>query len=412
MAIEFKKIVLITSGQPSLNPRIVKEANALAEAGYDVTVIYQFWNNWATQLDQQLLAKKKWKAIRVGGDPVTEKFIYWKTRVQYKIYQKLLGLIGLNYKTSIGAIGRCTKLLIKEALKTPAEIYIAHNLSALPAAVIAAKKNNCKCGFDAEDFHRNEVTDDSNHIEFKLKKFIEDHFIDKIDYLTTASPLISEAYQQLYSKINPVTILNVFPKTNLQIIKESSNRLKLFWFSQTIGEGRGIEQIILAIGQLKHQTIELHLLGSHSLEIKSKFEEIALKNNLDSSQLIFHSPISSDQLIPFASQFDIGIASEISTPWNRNICLTNKIFTYINAGLGVLASDTLAQKKLLEDYPGMGFIYNKNEISTLIDCLNTYINQPEVLKNQKKQALSYCNNHLNWEIEKEKFLNIIKVAIS
>ena len=33
------RICLVTPGQPSTNPRLVKEADALCEAGYDVQVV-------------------------------------------------------------------------------------------------------------------------------------------------------------------------------------------------------------------------------------------------------------------------------------------------------------------------------------------------------------------------------------
>ena len=52
-----KKIVLITTGQPSTNPRIVKEADALHAAGYDVTVLYSFFISWAFEKDKILLQK-------------------------------------------------------------------------------------------------------------------------------------------------------------------------------------------------------------------------------------------------------------------------------------------------------------------------------------------------------------------
>ena len=58
-----KKVVLITSGQPSLNPRLVKEADILANSGFDVTVLYAYWNNWGTTYDNDLLSNKKWNAI-------------------------------------------------------------------------------------------------------------------------------------------------------------------------------------------------------------------------------------------------------------------------------------------------------------------------------------------------------------
>src|ERR1017187_2996597 len=62
------KICLLTPGQPSTNPRLVKEADALATAGFDVTVVYAHWESWATKADAALLATRKWSHIRVGGD--------------------------------------------------------------------------------------------------------------------------------------------------------------------------------------------------------------------------------------------------------------------------------------------------------------------------------------------------------
>ncbi|RYY08097.1 MAG: hypothetical protein EOP43_01165, partial [Sphingobacteriaceae bacterium] len=129
------KIVLITSGQPSLNPRLVKEADTLVSAGFDVTVIYQYWNSWGTKLDEQLLPAKKWKAIRVGGSPQYKKLIYWRSRLQHKVAKVLVKRFGFKFYLAEKAIGRCTFLLLKKALQHPADLYIAHNLAALPVAV-------------------------------------------------------------------------------------------------------------------------------------------------------------------------------------------------------------------------------------------------------------------------------------
>ncbi|RYE22812.1 MAG: hypothetical protein EOP42_23960, partial [Sphingobacteriaceae bacterium] len=129
------KITLITSGQPSLNPRLVKEADTLVSAGFNVTVIYQYWNNWGTELDKQLLPAKKWKAVRIGGSPQNNKTVYWLSRLQHTVAKVLVRRFGFRFYLAEKAIGRCTFLLLKKALQHPADLYIAHNLAALPVAV-------------------------------------------------------------------------------------------------------------------------------------------------------------------------------------------------------------------------------------------------------------------------------------
>jgi glycosyltransferase involved in cell wall biosynthesis len=399
-----QKIVLITSGQPSLNPRLVKEADALADSGYFVTVLYQYWNDWGTQLDVELLKNKKWQAIRVGGSPNIEKAIYWLSRLNFKLFNFLADKIGYKFNIAERAIGRCTKQLQKKASSIKADLYIAHNLGALPAVVLASKKNKAKCGFDAEDFHRNEVADDTESKSYRITKFIEDKYLPSIDYLTTASPLICKAYQELYLNFNPVVINNVFSNQFLHEVNYStpSKALKLFWFSQTIGKLRGLEDVIQALNKLNNPLIELHLLG------KLSDENLAYFNQLSISKLNFHQPIIADEIFKLANQFDIGLALEPGFCINNNIALSNKLFTYLTAGLVVIASETLAQKAFIEENPEIGKSYPIGDIDTLASIINNYNENRDLLNQTKTNALGLAKTKYNWELESEKFMDIVK----
>ncbi|MEE1945149.1 hypothetical protein VRU48_08520 [Pedobacter sp. KR3-3] len=403
-------IVIITSGQPSLNPRLVKEADALVDAGYEVTVIYQYWNDWGTALDKKLLAGKKWKAHLVGGSPITGKIQYLKSRLSFKIARFLLKKFGFKNALLEQAIGRCTPMLINKAKAIKADLYIAHNLAALPAAVLAAKKNKAKCGFDAEDFHRNEVSDNPSDLDVALKTRIEDKYLPQLDYLTTASPLISDAYKKLYPNKAPLTLLNVFPKQHL--VKQKANdspALKLFWFSQTIGINRGLENVIKAIGK---KNVELHLLGNHDDSIRAYFTALASQSGLSQDHIHFYKPIPADEIFAFATRFDIGLATELSTPKNRDICLTNKIFTYVQSGLAVLASATTAQSAFLQQFPAMGVVYGQNDIQSLSLAIDNYANDRNLLANHQANASAYALNTLNWDYEKNKLLTLVHATLT
>ena len=404
------KIVLLTSGQPTLNPRLVKEADALTSAGYDVTVIYQFWNEWATQYDKNLLIKKKWKAIMVGGSPKENRLLFWQTRILHKIFRILNKYISTHLFPEL-SVGRCTYQLYKKALSIKADIYIAHNLPALPPAFRAAKKINAKCGFDAEDFHRFENSDDISHFTVKLNSLIENKYMPYVDYITAASELISLQYQNILGK--PVqTILNVFPRTASKTDKKRKNSfIKLFWFSQTIGQNRGIEQALLALANLPQQRFELNLLGELIASDREYFNTFLSKNNIKEDVVKFHEPIAESEIVNFASKYDIGLAMETGKPLNRDICLTNKIFTYNQAGLAILATDTSAQKDLLTRYPNMGLIYKRNDLKDLMIKLSYYLDG-ENLRITKEKSYQYGQDILNWETESKKFLNVIKKVLN
>lgn len=412
MAIRYKRILLISSGQPSLNPRLVKEADALVEYGYDVTVLYQYWNKWGTDFDKKLLPKKKWAAIRIGGDPVHQKSIYLFTKLQFKVGQYLFKMFGPNNVLGELAIGRCTNFLIDKAAKIHADLYIAHNLGALPAAVKAAKKFKAKCGFDAEDFHRQESSDNTNSITFKLAKFIEDRYLPKLDYFTASSPLIAYKYQEIYPELKPEVIHNVFPKHSIKKANAKKDGIQLFWFSQTIGKGRGIEDAIKALGILKKEHICIQLLGNIDEYHQNYFSNLAVNAGLKEHQIKYISPVFSEEIFEIASNCDIGLALEQELPLNRDICLTNKIFTYLTAGIAVVASETSSQKKFILENPTVGKSFAIGDFNSLSKIINAYDMDRTMLTLTKENARILASEKYNWENEQEKFIQIVEKQLS
>ncbi len=398
------KVVFISSGQPSLNPRLVKEADSLVNEGIQVTVIYQYWNEWGTQMDKQLLIQKKWKAIRVGGSPNENKLNYWFSKLSHKIAQLMISKKVTHPIIDILAIGRCARTLILAAKSHPADLYIGHNLAALPAVIKAAKKNKAKAGFDAEDFHRNELTNDISHLDYKLKKRLEDSYLPQLNYLTTSSPEISNCYKKLFPKLSPITLLNVFaPVSIINPSIEKKKMLKLIWFSQTIGFNRGLGDMLKVINQLP--AIELHLLGYHDKDTINNLTEFTEQRNL--KHIFFHQPIPSTELIQFCSNFDIGLALEPGFSINNDLALSNKIFTYIQAGLAIIASNTTAQQAFMNQYQGMGKIYDRGNLNMLKEILLKYLVNPELVLAHQTRAKNYAEKNLNWEVEKQKFLLIV-----
>lgn len=308
------------------------------------------------------------------------------------------------------AVTRSSLFLKYEAAKHPADIYIGHNLGALPAIVYAAKKYGKPCGFDAEDFHRNEVRDDNDSFDARIKAAIENKYIPRVQYLSVSSPMIGIEYQRLYPQIKQQVLLNAFPKSRFAgTIKTANSALKLFWFSQTVGFNRGIEQIIDGLQQLQEQAFELHLLGDADASVRHIFTE---KMHGTQSTLHFYQPIAPDQVFEFAAQFDIGIASENNTPLNRDICLTNKIFTYVQAGLPVLVSDTKAQSAFMQQYRVAGKLYNSHNADSIVQALLHYQNNRADLMPDKLHNYTIGQSALNWDTEEQKFLSLVQQTLT
>ncbi|RZL39492.1 MAG: hypothetical protein EOO96_00500 [Pedobacter sp.] len=395
-----KKILLISPFPPAQNPRLLKEYECLKANQFDVKVLYAERDRWAAAFKP--IANTDF--ILVGG--AYGSFFYYLTRVIHKLLRHVLPL-AYGYD-------KASWLLYFKALSLRADLYIGHNLATLPIVVKLSKKTKSKCGFDAEDFHRNEVTDDQSKAEFIIPKRLEDEYIEQTDFVTAASPLICRAYQSIYPKLNPVNINNVLSiehvKTPIEKPGQASD-LKLFWFSQTIGRDRGLEVVIKAMGLLNTTEITLTLLGSITPENKTYFDQLTCENGLLPNQLIIHAPVSPEKIFELACQHDVGLALELDSPYNRDICLTNKIFTYVTAGLAIIASETTAQKAFLLEHPQIGKSYSIGKARELASIINQYRKNKNLLNATKVYSTELAKKTLNWEKESKIFMALVEKTL-
>ena len=154
-----KQVCLVTTGHPSTNPRLVKEADALVEAGYSVRVVAaKFWD-WADTADAAF-DDRLWSVMYARfGEMASRIGSSWKSARQRTARQIAAHIDPGRLPDFVlnRAIHYVTVDLQRLAEEAPADLYIAHNLGALPAAAGAAHTHAARLGFDAEDFHRGEL---------------------------------------------------------------------------------------------------------------------------------------------------------------------------------------------------------------------------------------------------------------
>src|SRR6476620_3536126 len=103
---DMDKICLLTPTQPSVNPRIVKEADALAEAGHQVHVLCGHTIAWADESDILLLQKRNWTYSYVGGVPGSAG--HWWTRARHGAVRRFPLTWKVSRKVACCALARIT----------------------------------------------------------------------------------------------------------------------------------------------------------------------------------------------------------------------------------------------------------------------------------------------------------------
>jgi glycosyltransferase involved in cell wall biosynthesis len=409
------RICLLTPGHLSTNPRLIKEADALTAAGYQVCVVAADYLGWARAADADFNARSWRVADRLRFGPLAPLPLRLKHKVRQRLARTLLNL-GLSAETLENAAWHpAGPDLIRAASRIEADLYIAHYPAALPAAAQAALRHGGRYAFDAEDFHFGDPPDGAA-FEFTrgLVRAIEQRHLPGAAYVSAASPEIADAYVENYRLAKPTVILNVFSADEGPAAPTPRGVAEpgpsLYWFSQTIGPDRGLECAIAAIGLAKSKP-HLYLLGQSAPGFQQHLFDLAALNGCR-DRLHFLRPAPPSQMVAIAARHDIGLASETGHTKNRNYALTNKLFTYLLAGAPILISDTPAQRKFAACLGACSSLYRIDDATALAAGLDHFLLDEARLAAARSAAFELGRTRFNWEVESRILLELVGQALS
>ena len=392
------KLLFISTLNLATNPRFFKEIRLALDHGLNVDVICFEFDNWSYQFNQELkeqIAGANLYVIPAGRKP----FLPWAKSVGLeKLYRYGANFLNLPLALKSKGISRRSGLLVKAInhLKGNYDLVIGHNPGALYPAFYAAKKFKAKAGFDVEDYHPGEG---DNKKEQQLTRSVMDELLPKMDYVSFAAPLIKQRHIQdggVEGK-NWFTILNYFPGRDFELAKQAGGSavLKLVWFSQNINFKRGLEQIIPVLDHYRDK-IELSLIGN----CKEAFYVAYLQQR---PHIKIIPPQDQKSLHKMMQQFDIGLAIEPGKDKNNFIALANKLITYFQAGLYILASDTPAHIDFFTMHPHNGTAASL-DADNLPSILEKLLKDTDAIREGYPARFAKAQQY-NWESESQKLLD-------
>ncbi len=408
-----RSVCIVSPGHLASNPRVVKEADALHAAGYRVTVIAGNLTAFVRPFDEEIVARAPWTVVRVDPASLAARLASRLAKALTQAWSPKAA--GIPSWLAAIAYSSQTSGLTRAARAVPADLYIAHYVAGLPAAAAAAQLHGAAVGYDAEDFHAGERTNDAGASrEIALVREIESNFLPRCVHGTAASPMIALAYAELYG-VKLVPVLNVFPLMDAGDgpppvgDAHPKKELSAYWFSQTIGPDRGLQSFIQAMARTRAR-VTLHVRGSdHRGHGKNL---LALARSLQIGDRVELLPMESPfRMVEFARHYDIGLSLEADISESRRRCLTNKIFTYLLAGRPVLMSDTPAQTALAGELGPAAALVSLSDPGTISDQLDRWALSCEGLKAAREAAWQLARTRYNWQVEQQVFLASVARAL-
>ncbi len=419
-----KKILYILSGNLTTTPRAVKSILTFKDEYHCKIVLINRLDQWEKK-DEEIIKQHNLNVttVNLGRNPFL--LWFWATLLE-KIAQKIYPIFKTKININAYSSNKASILLwykIKDIKKHNYNLIIGHSYGSLYPTWKAGKKWNIPFIFDVEDYHPGEFIRFDAKNEKQRREFLMQKLLPDTKAITFASPLIEEYTLKLIgSHPNHHVILNSFPESDFKeptpcsLLPAPCSTLKLVWFSQKISFGRGLEQLFEAINQLTThnsllttQNLQLTLIGYLDPEFE---KELKKHSSLTSHySLLIKRPLSQPDLHAELANHDIGLALEFNnTDLNRQLCLTNKIIAYAQAGLYILATDTPAQKQFMEEHNEFGVVCGQ----TIEDIGKSIIRiNEEKLRIKESRATRFeLGKNLAWENEKEKLVLLWKEVLS
>jgi hypothetical protein len=389
-----KSITIITGQHLVSNPRVWKEANLLAESGYRVR-IFTTWHTSQYLVDDRMLIddsidyKSSFSLIYSHLNFINILFA--------KATLKLANLIYLLFGIcSYYQLIYWPKNQLKSILKTSTDLFICHQEVGLLLGTKLLDKGY-RVAFDFEDWYSEDYLNVKRPVD--LLKKAEAKAIKYGLYVTTTSKTLSSKLMLFYSSPKQIIpIYNTFPLSQINQNKKFKIPSSVVWFSQSIGPGRGVESFLISLKELT-TSLEIHLIGYCTRQYREHLNKFI--NNTPHT-LSYHDLCQHDDLIILLNKFDIGLALEQDYPLNKSYTISNKIFTYLQLDLNVLASKTIGQLELKNSFKDRITYVDLNNTNEIVQGLK-YLLEKKIYSSEKD---SFPEEY-SWDFQKQKMLSLI-----
>ncbi len=391
-----KKVVILNGNHLCNNPRVLKEAGCLSASGYDVEVLGGWIDNELAERDRKLLVGE---AFRFTPVVRMERASIGRTLLRGRRWTAMRAkdLLGLEFP---GALGYGGARLLEEARSRDADLYIAHSELTLWVARSLALEGR-RVGVDMEDWFSEDLPAASRrHRPVKLLRQLEREVLAASVHRTCTSVAMAEALALAYECPRPQVVYNAFPwserdSLDAQTLDRKDRSLpSIHWYSQSIGPGRGLEDLFAALAQLDVPA-EIHLRGNLWEGYRAWLADVLTPSWRE--RVFFHPTVPNGELLSRIAEHDIGLSLDPAVPASRDLTVTNKILQYMQAGLAVVASATSGQREIASAVPGAIRLYSPGDPGSLASILRDLVSNKAALAGARRVSLEGARDRFCWE---------------
>jgi glycosyltransferase involved in cell wall biosynthesis len=398
------RICVVTAGHLATCPRMLKAADAFHAEGYRVRVISARTTPWATAADAAITASRGWQSRVINYDRADAPGMWLRSGTRHKAARALASILGPLPRTIVtAAFARVHRELVDAILEEPADLIYGGTTGAIAAAAEAGQRAGTPFAVDFEDFHCAEHESPKGDLSNELARSVMRFAAEGAAFVTAGSDGISRAcHDELRIAATPIN--NVFPLPAIPPSDARSTRadgeFAAYWFSQTIGPGRGLEDVVRALG-LTTRPASLTLRGCPSPGYTECLRALAARE-APRVRIVIEPPAAPASMIDACRAFDLGVSAEQGHIRNRLLNLPNKATTYPLAGLPVALTNTAGQSELATDLGPGALVFAPGDAASLAEQLLPLMTNSSRRAEAREASWHAARTRWHWEHELER----------
>lgn len=323
--------------------RILQEARALREAGYDVRILTRSGDERDRRGEVERIPTE-WIAVR-GRDPRFG-WLYRLAGVERGAQAAALwSVLSGRHTFTLRAVGR--------AIAAKADVYHAHDLNNLEVAYKAAGKVGARLVYDAHEMFP-EMANRWVRLKRRSWRRLEARLMPQADLNITVNDLIAEEMSKRYGVKPPLVVLNCpdpppgfDPTARYNLIRERLGlppERPVVLYQGWMSEGRGLENLVRAAPMLANDAVVVFMgYGEYESYLKKLAEETS------GGRVRFLPAVPQRELLAYCASADVGVIPYQAIDLNNYYTSPNKLFDFIQAALPIVASDLPFLRRVIVD---------------------------------------------------------------